>query len=203
MNLLTSLKIDTVLDKFDNFLDLIQKSSTPLLINETYHFSDSICEHETMDDRTDIFAHYSSFNSFNELLYPSSANLINLDKQIKNFESLSDTNLQNSKDPKKKEISENVSMLEHFKHINQENDNCSELIMLSVSEMDNDQMTPLYKKKDLIKEFNKLNFELKALDIVYFFDLMISKNARFFYKEQLLTMFYDNIFIHNKGKVIH
>ena len=56
-----------------------------------------------------------------------------------------------------------------------------------------------YTEEDLNQELEKYGYNFESLDLLYFFDLMISKNVRFLIKEPITNMFFDNIFIHNEG----
>jgi hypothetical protein len=72
--------------------------------------------------------------------------------------------------------------------------------MPSTPETGTDSNKEELTQADLTKEMNKIQGPLGALDIVYFFDLMMSKNFRYLMKEPISHMFYDNIFIHNSGR---
>ena len=78
MELHESLKVKDTLPELDSILSLMNSLEEPLFINKSYQFTDSICEHDVMEIRTDIFAEYESFESFEQLLYPK----VDVDKLI-------------------------------------------------------------------------------------------------------------------------
>lgn len=203
MDLLNTLKTENVLEKFDNFLGEINKSDTPILVNSSYEFTDSICENETMEDRTDIFAFYNQFASFRELLYPplsllSSAESPSKDNQPpqKNPDEADDSTTNTATPP--------APVPEKLRSFQEQNAKSRELISKPVPEQiwAETDLKPQFSGEDLSGELSKIGHQMEPLDLVYFFDLLLSKSARFFYKEPIPNMFYDNIFVHNTGEPV-
>lgn len=171
MQLTNILKVNNETEKLDRFFQLIDQSETPLLINDTYVFTDSICENEVAESRTDIFAKYTQFECFDELLYSPK-------KSTKTFTESEDA---------------------FFQKLKKENESCADLVHLPIPShlLPKDSES---KEADLSAEISKLGYNVQTVDVVYFFDLLLSKNFRYLMKEPISHMFYDNIFIHNKSK---
>lgn len=201
MDLLTILKTEETLNKFDHFLDLIEKSETPLLINSTYKFTDSICENETMEDRTDVFTNFSQFKTFEELLYPPFNQKFNKTLSAKNSATLEPESGEKGDSTIKSENS-GESPSQKLQKLQNQNEKSRELVSLPVPNqiLNLSDTEPQFSELDLQNELKKFSYFPEPLDLVYFFDLMLSKNARFFYKEPIPNMFYDNIFVHNSGE---
>jgi hypothetical protein len=194
MNVESYLKTENALLKLDNFLELINKSSTPCLKNPSFTFDPDEYLFDIMNKRTDSLAEFSSFSSFNELLYPSFSNQTKNHKTEVILKFKTSNNVQFSMNQK---IFDN----EDFEHFANENEKCKDLVNLPLSDVSFLEINQKYSKKEFYDELQKFDFKFKALDLIYFFDLMLLKNSRFYIKEHIVRMFYDNIFIHNQGKL--
>ena len=189
MNLNSFLKTEKVNEKLNTFLHLMGETDTPLLINSTYEFTDSICENEVMENRTDIFAFYDTFKDIKELIYPKAfCNLESVDEAVSKLSIPSSSSNSSSNGP-----------LQLFQKIKNQNSLCIDLVHKAVpTEMLKGKQ--VYSEENLEEELKKIKGPLEAVDLVYFFDLMLSKSFRFLEKEPIPNMFYDNIFVHNPGR---